>query len=69
MGKILIIAGVLLFVLGIILTQAPWLLSWFGKLPGDIHYEGENTQVFIPLTSMIILSILLSLVIALFKRF
>ncbi len=43
-------------------------LSWFGRLPGDIRFQGGRTRVFMPITSMIILSVVLSLVLALFRR-
>jgi len=43
-----IIAGLVLVALGLILHYAPWLLNWFGRLPGDIRTEGEQTRVFIP---------------------
>ena len=55
-------------VLGAILRFAPGLLSWFGKLPGDIRIEGETSRVFIPITSMIIVSVVLTLVINLVAR-
>jgi uncharacterized protein HemY len=42
---------------------APGLFSWFGNLPGDIRIEGDNTRVFIPITSMIIVSVVLTLVV------
>jgi H+/Cl- antiporter ClcA len=68
MGRWLIIAGVILAAAGVVLHFAPWLVSWFGKLPGDIRYETERTKVFIPITSMIILSIALTILVNLFKR-
>ncbi len=40
-------------------------LSKFGRLPGDIQYKGERTRVFAPITSMLLLSLLLSLVLTL----
>ena len=68
MPKWLIIAGLVLVVLGVILQFAPWLLNWFGRLPGDIRISSENTRVFIPITSMILVSLLLTIVINLFQR-
>ncbi|WP_239654113.1 DUF2905 domain-containing protein [Nitrosomonas sp.] len=47
---------------------APWLLNWFGKLPGDIRIESERGKVFIPITSMIIVSIVLTIIVNIFKR-
>lgn len=67
-GKLLAVFGAVLLVIGLILTYAPWLISWFGKLPGDIRIEDENKRVFIPLVSMLIISIILTLVVNLFFR-
>jgi hypothetical protein len=68
MGKILIIVGAVILALGIVLYYAPWLVSWFGKLPGDIRIENKNSFVFIPISSMIVLSLLLTVLINLFFR-
>lgn len=67
-GKWLMLVGALAFVGGLALHYAPWLLSWFGKLPGDIRIRGEHGYLFIPITSMLIVSLLLSLVIQIFFR-
>ncbi len=45
------------------------LLSWFGNLPGDIRRVGERSVVFIPLTSMLVVSLLLTIVVNLLGRF
>lgn len=44
-------------------------LSWFGRLPGDIRYESDNSRVYIPITSMILISIVLSVLLAIVRRF
>jgi len=62
------IAGIVLVAIGLVLHYAPWLLNWFGRLPGDIRTEGEHSQVFIPITSMIIVSLVLTLILNLFSR-
>jgi hypothetical protein len=67
-GKLLIIAGIVLLVLGIIINYAPWLCNWFGKLPGDIRIEDNNKMLFIPITSMIVVSIILTIIVNLFFR-
>lgn len=68
-GKILIFTGVVLVIAGLAVTYAPWLINWFGKLPGDIHIKGEHGNLFIPLTSMIIVSVVLSIIVNfLFRR-
>jgi hypothetical protein len=63
MARWIIIAGVVLVFLGGILHFAPWLFNWFGKLPGDIHIETECSSVFIPLSSMILISVGLTVLI------
>lgn len=60
--------GVILVGLGAVLRWAPWLLSWFGNLPGDIRHQGDRTSVFIPITSMVLISIAASLLLAFFRR-
>jgi len=67
-GKLFIIAGIVLLALGIIVNYAPWLINWFGKLPGDIRIEDEHKMLFIPITSMIVVSIILTLIVNLFFR-
>ncbi|MDX1693735.1 MAG: DUF2905 domain-containing protein [Ketobacteraceae bacterium] len=62
MGKLFVILGLVLVVIGLALTYAPWLLNWFGKLPGDINIKTESGQIFVPVTSMIIISILLTVI-------
>ncbi len=44
-------------------------MGWFGRLPGDIRLEGERSRVYIPLVSMLILSIVLSILLTIFRRF
>ncbi len=67
-GKILIFIGIGLFLLGLILSYAPGMFGWFGKLPGDIRIQDENRYIFVPITSMIIISLVLTLLINLFFR-
>lgn len=69
MGRWFIIAGIILIIIGFILYLAPNIFSWFGKLPGDIRIEKENSKVFIPVTSMIIISIALTILVNLFRFF
>ena len=68
MAKWIMIAGAMLLVVGAILQFAPWVFSWFGRLPGDIRIETERGMVFIPITSMVIISVVLTLLINLFRR-
>jgi hypothetical protein len=68
MAKWIMILGALLLALGAILQFAPGMLNWFGKLPGDINIETARGKIYIPITSMLIISALLSILINLFKR-
>jgi hypothetical protein len=68
MVRWIITAGIILIGIGIILHFAPWLINWFGKLPGDIRIETERSKIFIPITSMVLLSIILTVLINLFRR-
>lgn len=68
MGKAFIVIGLLIAAVGLVLQFAPGLLSWFGHLPGDIRREGEHGTLFIPITSMLVISIVLSIIINLFFR-
>ena len=62
------IIGLVILIVGAALHFFPSLFSWFGKLPGDIRSESENGVIFIPITSMILISIVLSILINLFKH-
>jgi hypothetical protein len=68
MARWLMIMGALLLVTGALLHFAPWSLNWFGKLPGDIRIETEQGKIFIPITSMLIISVVLTVVLNIFKR-
>ena len=67
-GKLLAIIGLALLVIGLMINYAPWLINWFGKLPGDIRIEDEKKWVFIPITSMFVVSIILTIIVNLFFR-
>lgn len=68
MARFLIILGIGLIALGLIWYFIPWLVNWFGKLPGDIRIETEQTHFYMPITSMIIVSLILSIIFSLFNR-
>lgn len=68
LGKILIVIGALILVIGVVLTfygKIPFL----GKLPGDIKIERENFTFYFPIVTSILLSIILSLIFYFFKFF
>ena len=68
MARWLITAGLVLLVIGLLMHYAPGLLNWFGRLPGDIRIETERGRVYLPITSMLVVSIVLTLLVNLFRR-
>ena len=66
-GILVIIGGICLVIVGFLIYSGG--LNWFGKLPGDIHYESERTQVYVPIVSMLLVSLALSLIFYLIRRF
>jgi len=68
MARWLMITGVVLVALGALLHFAPGTFNWFGKLPGDIRIESARGRIFIPITSMLIVSAVLSLLLNLLRR-
>jgi len=63
---LLIVLGVGLVVVGLLVWTGA--LSWFGRLPGDIRWEGERGRVYIPVVSMLLVSIVLSALAWLLRR-
>ena len=68
-GKWIIAAGVLIVLIGIIIYFFHDKLGWIGRLPGDIRIERENFRFYFPFTTMLLLSIVVSLLIRIIKRF
>ncbi len=67
LGKTLIYLGLLSVVIGVILTFADK-LPWLGRLPGDISIERERFSFYFPLATCILISVIISLVLYLFRR-
>jgi uncharacterized membrane protein YidH (DUF202 family) len=67
LGKFLIIIGAVTAVVGLIFWSgfAP---KWLGRLPGDIRIERDNSVFYFPIVTCIAISILLSLVLSIFRR-
>jgi len=57
----MIALGLLLAAIGSLWRLFPKTLGWFGQLPSDIRLERDHTRVFIPLTSMLLVSLMLTL--------
>ena len=61
LGKILVLSGSVLIIVGVLFmlaNKAPWI----GKLPGDIYIKRENLNFYFPITTSILLSIVISLI-------
>jgi hypothetical protein len=67
-GRLLITAGLLLIVIGLFVTFAGRLPFRLGRLPGDIYIHGKNSSFYFPLATCILLSVIFSLVMWLFRR-
>jgi uncharacterized membrane protein YidH (DUF202 family) len=67
LGKFLIVIGVVTAVIGLIFWSdfAP---KWLGRLPGDIRIERGNSAFYFPIVTCIVISILLSLILSIFRR-
>ena len=68
LGKTLLVVGFVVMGIGAVLNWAPWLVTWFGRLPGDIRLERDGFRFYCPVTSMILVSIALSLLVRLFNK-
>lgn len=66
-GRILLVVGLLIAGMGLFLVLFDR-VSWFGSLPGDIYYEGDNVTFYFPLTTSLIISLLLSLLLLFIQR-
>jgi len=69
MGKMLILMGLFVLLLGLVLTFAPRLrIPFLGRLPGDIRIEREGFSFYFPIVTCILLSVLLALLLNLIAR-
>ena len=66
-GPLLVIVGVALVIVGLLVWSGAF--SWFGRLPGDIRIERDSVRVYFPLASMLLVSVGLSLLLYLARRF
>lgn len=67
-GKYLLIVGIIIALVGLVLWLAGDKLSWLGNLPGDIKVEKPGFKFYMPITTMILLSILISLILWLARK-
>ena len=66
-GMMLVALGICAVVVGLLWMSGA--LSWFGRLPGDFRFGSERFRVYVPLASMLLVSLVLSLIFYLLRRF
>ena len=66
-GLMIVIGGLCLVFVGLLVYSGA--LSWFGRLPGDVRFESEHVSVYVPIVSMLLLSLALSLLFYFLRRF
>jgi len=67
LGRLIVGTGAVLVLVGVLVWSGA--LAWFGRLPGDIRVERETVRIYIPLASMLVVSVALSLLLGLVRRF
>ena len=67
LGKLVTIIGVVIALVGLMMWGG-FMPKWLGRLPGDIRIEREHTAFYFPIVTCIILSILISLLLSIFRR-
>jgi hypothetical protein len=66
-GLLIVAAGIVIVLIGLAVWSGAF--GWFGRLPGDIRIERESVRIYIPLASMLVISVVLSLLMYLLNRF
>lgn len=68
LGRMLIVVGLVLVAAGVLLSIGGRLPLRLGHLPGDLYYRGKNSSFYFPLTTCILLSVVLSLILWIVRR-
>ncbi len=68
-GRYIIFIGIAIIIIGIIIYFVGNKFQWFGNLPGDIKIEKENFRFYFPITTMVIISVVLSLLVHMVRKF
>lgn len=68
-GKYIIVFGLMIVIAGLIIYFFHDKLHWIGRLPGDIRIEKGNSRFYFPVTTMILLSLILTIIVDLIKKF
>lgn len=68
-GKYIMVFGGVLLLVGALVYFFGGKLGWIGNLPGDIKIERENSRFYFPITTMILVSVLFSVLMRIFRKF
>ncbi len=66
LGQLIVVLGLVIVVVGLV-TMRGW-LGWFGHLPGDVRVERPNARIYVPIVSMLLISILFSVLSYVLRR-
>jgi hypothetical protein len=66
-GLLVVGVGIAIVVVGLLIWSGG--LSWFGRLPGDVRIERPDLRIYFPITSCIVVSVVLSLIMGIVRRF
>lgn len=66
-GLAVIVVGLAIVAIGLLVWSGAF--GWFGRLPGDIRIERETVRIYIPIVSMIVISLVLTLLLNIIRRF
>ena len=69
LGKLLVVTGLALAAVGLLLWFGGRWTSWLGRLPGDLRIESERGGFYFPIVTCVVLSVVLTLVLSLLRRF
>ncbi|MBC7949744.1 MAG: DUF2905 domain-containing protein [Chitinophagaceae bacterium] len=67
-GKYIVIIGVVVVVAGVIIWLFHDKLNWLGRMPGDIRVERENFRFYFPITTMIVISVVVTGILYLIRK-
>ncbi|MVT10676.1 DUF2905 domain-containing protein [Chitinophaga tropicalis] len=67
-GKYIMLTGAAIVIIGLLIYFFHDKLQWIGHLPGDIRIERENFRFYFPITTMVVVSVLLTIVLSIIRR-
>lgn len=68
-GKFIVLTGIVIVIIGIMIYFFHDKIQWIGHLPGDIRVERKNFSFYFPITTMIVVSVVVSVILWLIKKF